>query len=94
MTIAIIAIIIAAILAANIFATWVATRSSLVTLRQKYMQVALIWLLPVVGATLVIVVLAPSRGAERSGYEGDSPDVTLTPGLHLGGTGNSGHDGQ
>lgn len=55
-------ILVAIILALNVRATWVSVRSSYYDKKQKLFQLALVWLVPVLGAILVWSLAADSSG--------------------------------
>ncbi len=58
---------------------------------QKFYQTLIVWLLPVIGATLCVVLLREPRG---SGGSMNAPDIGFTPGMDgnvLPGDHNGGH---
>jgi cytochrome bd-type quinol oxidase subunit 2 len=74
------------LLAANIAATAVVLRSHAVTPRQKTLQIALVWLVPLLGAVVVMTFHWLDR--RKQGPQTDSPGHVVADNY----VGASGHD--
>jgi hypothetical protein len=93
---AVLVYIVIALFILNVIATFTSMRSEVVTSGQKALQLAFIWLIPVAGAIVVLLVLGPSRasGSSRneSGGSEDSEERLTALSSSAGGRSHHGHD--
>ena len=86
--------IILVIVILNVAATLRVTSSILCTRRQKWMQLALIWAVPLAGAVLALAVIVSDHSRlHPSGIEDKQPLANLGWGDSLSGGGRDGGDG-
>ena len=88
-------ILVAIILVLNVKATWVLVRSTYYDAKQKLFQLALVWLIPILGAVLVWSLATDSSGKRvatdlSGGSASDDGDIRLDSYSSEGG-GGDGH---
>ena len=92
MAIAVLIVVLLALLTLNAIATFISMRSAVVTRRQKALQLAFIWLIPLAGAIVVLLVLGPSRPSRSSRSDGGESEEMLTAFSSTGGRSHPGHE--
>jgi TRAP-type C4-dicarboxylate transport system permease small subunit len=80
-----------AIIAISVVATLRIAASDVYTRSQKIAQIALVWVLPIAGAAIVLVVIASDRSHIRRSSPSDTPDMTSYASVYEGPTSDTGH---